>query len=128
MSDFVVLDSSAILAAINIEPGASRVAELLPRSRLGSVNLAEVVTKLVEGGMSDPEVDELLHGLDLNVIAFDTVQATIAGKLRAATRSAGLSLGDRACLALALQLGATAVTADRAWSKVDVGVTIELLR
>lgn len=128
MSDPVVLDASALLALFGREAGADRVGELLPRAHISSVNLSEAVAKLIERGTSEADIDVILLNLRAEIVAFDTAQATAVGKLRASTRAAGLSLGDRACLALALQLGATAVTTDRAWSKVDVGVTIELLR
>ena len=127
MSEFV-LDASALLALLNGEAGANRVAELLPRARIGSVNFSETIAKLIERGVVDFKIEAILHEFDRMVVPFDVVQATVAGKLRATTRAAGLSLGDRACLALALHSGATAVTADRAWSRIELGVTIELVR
>ena len=128
MSDRVVLDSSAVLAFLDDEPGGEQVAQLFERASISSVNLSEVVAKLTERGAAGQIIDETLHDLDLDVVAFDAAQATVAGKLRATTRAAGLSLGDRACLALALDQEATAVTTDRAWSRIDIGVTIDLLR
>lgn len=127
MSEFV-LDASALLALLNGEAGANRVAELLPRARIGSVNFSETIAKLIERGVVDFKIEAILHEFDRMIVPFDVVQATVAGKLRATTRAAGLSLGDRACLALALHSGATAVTADRAWNRIELGVTIELLR
>lgn len=128
VNDPVVLDASALLALFGCEVGAVRVGEVLPRAHISTVNLSEAVAKLIERGTSEADVDAILLNLRINAAPFDMAQATVAGKLRASTKAAGLSLGDRACLALALQLGATAVTADRAWSKLDIGVTIELLR
>ena len=69
-----------------------------------------------------------LREVDLEVVPMDRAQAEAAGALRAATRAAGLSLGDRACLALAQSLGATALTTDRPWTRLDCGVTVEVVR
>ncbi len=128
MSKAVVLDSSALLCLLNGETGAERVAEALPSAVIGAVNLAEVVTKLRERGLSAEEVEEALGGFNLDVRPFTAVQAYATGHLRQATRSQGLSLGDRACLALAVELGAPALTADQAWGKVEAGATVEVIR
>ena len=128
MSKVVVLDSSALLCVLNGEAGAERVAEALPSAVIGAANLAEVVTKLRERGLSAEEVEEVLGGLQLDVRPFTPTQAYATGHLRPATRTLGLSLGDRACLALAAELGVAALTADQAWSSADVGVTVEVIR
>ena len=128
MSKAVVLDSSALLCLLNGEAGAERLAEALPSAVIGAVNLAEVVTKLRERGLSAEEVEEALGGFNLEVRPFTAVQAYATGHLRQATRSQGLSLGDRACLALAVELGAPALTADQAWGKVDAGAAVEIIR
>lgn len=124
----VVLDSSALLCLLNGEAGAARVVAALPSAVIGAVNLAEVVTKLRERGLSVEEVDEALGGLHLDVHSFSLAQAHATGHLRPATRAQGLSLGDRACLAVAAELDATALTTNQAWAGVDAGVVIELIR
>ena len=91
------------------------VLELLPNAVISSVNLAEVVTKLTDRGSAEEIIDSALASLNLTVIEFDESTARLAGLLRKTTRSRGLSLGDRACLALAQERGLTAVTADAAW-------------
>ncbi|TNC49544.1 type II toxin-antitoxin system VapC family toxin [Rubellimicrobium rubrum] len=128
MSKAVVLDSSALLCLLNGEAGADRVAEALPSAVIGAVNLAEVVTKLRERGLSVEEVEEALGGLNLDVRQLTAGQATATGHLRPATRSLGLSLGDRACLTLAAELSAPALTANQASGRVDVGAAVELIR
>ena len=128
MSKPAVLDSSALLCLLNGEAGAERVAEALPFAVIGAVNLAEVVTKLRECGLSAEEVEEALGGFNLDVRPFTAVQAYSTGQLRQSTRSQGLSLGDRACLALAVELGAPALTADQAWGKVDASAAVEVIR
>jgi len=127
VSDFV-LDASAILTVIHEEPGSDKVEPHLRLAPISAVNLAEVVTKLQERGLSDREIDESLMLLGLDVQPFDAAMAIVAGKLRGATRRAGLSLGDRACLALAQALGASALTTDRAWDGLDIGIPVELAR
>jgi PIN domain nuclease of toxin-antitoxin system len=124
----MVLDASALLTVLQGEPGAKRVIEVLPDAIISAVNLAEVASKLQERGMPDDRVKANIEALELTVAPFDGRLAIEAGLLRASTRSAGLSLGDRACLALARSLGATAVTTDRAWEALDIGVRIEFVR
>ena len=78
--------------------------------------------------MPDEDIDRAIARLDLPVIPFDTAQAMVAGKLRARTKSLGLSLGDRACLALAVVRRTPAVTMDRGWSALDIGAEVIVAR
>ena len=123
-----VLDASAILALLRAEPGGERVKAVLPRSAISAVNVSEVVAKLSDRGMPESAIRDALGGLGLDVVPFDRSQAYEAGLLRFATRRAGLSLGDRSCLALAIRLGVPAVTADRTWKTLAKGVKVELIR
>jgi ribonuclease VapC len=123
-----VLDASAVLAVIQEEPGAERIEAHLDTGCISAVNLAEIVGKLQDRGLGDSEIDELIALLDLDTRILDKEGAVFMGKLRQPTKLAGLSLGDRACLALAHSLGATAITMDRAWKGLDIGVTIEVAR
>ena len=123
-----VLDASAILALINGEPGAKIVRSQIRGALVTAVNLTEVVSKLVDDGTSDDEIDEALSGLRFVTVPFDQSLAMAAGKLRRSTRRVGLSLGDRACLALAATTGLPAFTTDRAWATLDVGVVVKLIR
>ena len=124
----VVADASAILAALKNEPFSKITPERLVRASISAVNLSEVLTKLAADGLSQAQADAAVGALDLRVFAFDRQQARAAANLWTATRRAGLSLGDRACLALALRFGDPVVTADRAWTRVDVGVEVILIR
>lgn len=124
-----VLDSSAVLAVIFGEPGGDVVTETLSDgATIGPVNLAEVVARLVDEGYSGPDLQRTVEELQALVPEFGPRLGFEAGALRAATRSRGLSLGDRCCLALARALGARVLTADRAWAGLDVGVEIEVIR
>jgi PIN domain nuclease of toxin-antitoxin system len=123
-----VLDASALLALMLGEPGATAVEAVLDRASIGAVNLSEVVAKLQERGVPDAVIDQSLADLDLADVPFDSDQALTAGKLRTATRPAGLSLGDRACLAAAQALGAVAITTDKAWATLALDVEIEVAR
>jgi len=123
-----VLDASAVLAAMLQEPGADRVHALVDRSVICAVNVTEVISKLTDKGYDEIDVRQQYENLRLEVVSFDQHLALVAGHLRASTRHKGLSLGDRACLALAILTGKTAVTADRTWADLDVGCAIEVIR
>lgn len=123
-----VLDASAVLCLLFGEPGSDKVEATLPGAKLGVINYQEVIAKLIDRGVPPEEVVEDLSKLEVELVPADQKQAELAGLMRETTREAGLSLADRACLALALRNRATAVTTDRAWAKVDVGVTIDVVR
>jgi len=123
-----VLDASAVMAWLNLEIGGSEVTSLIARAAISAVNLSEVVTKLAEREENSAVVREMIDLLPCAVVDFDSAQATAAGLMRTKTRRAGLSLGDRACLALAATYGLPAWTSDRAWAKVDVGVDVRFIR
>lgn len=127
MSKFV-LDASAVLALLQSEAGAEQVEKCLPQALISTVNLAEVVTRLSLQGMTDEPIREVVGLLGLRVVPFGEEQSFLAGLLAAQTRTQGLALGDRACLALAMTNQAIAVTADRAWKELDIGVKIHLVR
>jgi ribonuclease VapC len=125
----VVLDASAVLVLLNNEPGADKLTpELLSSASCSTVNLAEVQTKLVsEGGNPDEAWEDALSPIH-DAMPFTDEQAKIAGSLIAETRRFGLSLGDRACLALALVLKAPIYTADKTWRNLKLGVRIHVIR
>jgi ribonuclease VapC len=123
-----VFDASAVLAIFNAEPGSDQAIEFLEGAAISTVNLAEVVTKLLERDFSEQKVIQYLMTLDMAVMAFDEDAALETGRLRAATRHLGLSLGDRACLATAKSLGAPAVTTDRSWQGLNLGIDIRVIR
>lgn len=123
-----VLDASALLALLNSEPGADVVAPFVSEAVISAVNLSEVVGKLCAVGMPEGAIRQALHGLDLEVIPFDEDQAYGAGLLRPATDDKGLSLGDWACLDTARRLGLLALTSDKAWKDLSMGVDVRLIR
>ncbi len=123
-----VIDASALLAMLQDEPGGDRVAEALPDAVISAVNVSEVVAKLCDNGFKPDQVRETLDMLPLNVVDFDLPQAVEAGALRPRTRALGLSLGDRACLALAARSGASAMTTDRAWAQLEIGISVDVIR
>jgi PIN domain nuclease of toxin-antitoxin system len=125
-----VLDASAILAVIFDEPGASQVEEHLPGALVSAVNIAEVATRLLSCDMPDDVVETVISTLQLSIQPFDYDQALATAQLRSVTRSAGLSLGDRACLSLAKARQVPTLTADTAWRDVadDAAVDVKLIR
>ena len=127
MADWV-LDASAILAVVLNEPGGDKVRPLIADSLLGAVNLVEVTTRLLDVGFPPADIDDRLERLRFMVVPFDEDLALRAGLLRVQTRHLGLSVGDRACLALALREDLPVLTGDRSWAKLDVGVEVVLIR
>lgn len=124
-----VLDASALLALLNSEPGSERVAQaIVARAAIGTVNLSEVIAKLNESGVPAVAVRGALDPLRLDVIDFDEALAYQAGLLGSMTRPAGLSLGDRACIALGQALGLPILTTERSWPRLLPGVLIEVIR
>jgi PIN domain nuclease of toxin-antitoxin system len=124
----VVLDTSALLAFVTGERGGEAVADAIGDAVISTVNLAEAVTKLVDRGAPLDRARQVLAIADYEIVDFDRRQAEETGALIGKTRHRGLSLGDRACLALAQREGVPALTADRRWVEVDVGVEVRLFR
>ena len=125
----VVLDASALLASIYDEPGGRQVDAALDASAaISTVNLSEVVARLAADGLPVEQVRAGIESWRLDIVEFNAELALEAGMLRPTTRRAGLSLGDRACLALARRLGLPVLTADRAWAGLPIRVTVQLIR
>ncbi|HEY2660098.1 MAG TPA: type II toxin-antitoxin system VapC family toxin [Caulobacteraceae bacterium] len=123
-----VLDTSAVLAFLWSEPGGEIVAELVPRSIISAVNLAEVITKLVDRWVGAEGLEETARLLSGQVEAVSLQTGVAAGLLHAKTRGRGVSLGDRFCLALAQEAGLPVYTADRAWTELGLDLDIRLIR
>ena len=125
----VVLDASALLAMLLAEPGGEIVRGALPLAEMSTVNLSEVVARLVRDH-PDSAVRGAIDRIDLRLRDLDEWLAIDAGIIARLTRSAGLSLGDRCCLALGKRLESPVLTADRAWADIAdaVGVEVRLIR
>ena len=124
----VVLDASALLAYLQDEPGGERVRAALPHAVISTVNWAEVVGKAQDDGVDTRGLREDLASLGLAFEPLSAAQAEIAGQFKERTRRYGLSLGDRACLALGSDRGEPVCTADRVWKQLDLGVEVEMIR
>lgn len=125
-----VLDASAVLALLYREPGHDTVAELLDGAVISTVNWSEVLAKLTQHGVTDHAPAHALLALGAQVLPFGQVDAERAAQLWPVGRACGLSLGDRACLAVAqAQVDGTAVTADRVWAELAIpDATVQLIR
>jgi PIN domain nuclease of toxin-antitoxin system len=125
----IVLDASVLLAVLNREPGADKLTpQLLNVATTSTVNLAEVQSKLVNRGLSPQEAWEATLSPIREPTAFTAEHAMTAGNLIVETRAHGLSLGDRACLALGLALSAPVYTADKSWKSLKLGLRIHVIR
>jgi ribonuclease VapC len=124
----LVLDASAILAVLFAERGADAVIPQLPGAFLSCVNLAEVTTRALDRGKPLEDALREIARLPIRVVDFDAGHAHITASLRPATKGLGLSLGDRACLALGLARQAPVLTGDREWRKLKIGVEVKLFR
>jgi PIN domain nuclease of toxin-antitoxin system len=123
-----VLDASAVLAMFYREPGGDQVRRLLTNSILSAVNASEVVTGLIGRGTPPEAASQMVRSLACQPIAVDTEPGLRAGELVVLTRSKGLSLGDRICLALAERENLTALTSDRAWAELRLDIKVSLIR
>lgn len=123
-----VLDAAAVIALVCREPGGEQVADYLPGALISTVNLAEVFSKAADKGLTLDALKWAVRSLQLQVVPFDEEAALLVGSLREATRAAGLSLGDRACLALGLLEKLPVVTTEKAWRSVPLGVEVRLIR
>ncbi len=124
----IVLDSSALLAAIRNEPGADRVEHVSQEAIASAISLAESAANLVRRGVTPDAAMKEVSRLVERIIAFDESQALESARLVRFTHHLGLSLADRACLALGKLLRAKVLTTDRKWAKLEIGVEIELIR
>ncbi len=125
----VVLDASALLTLLNQEPGAEKLTpELLTNSVSSTVNLAEVQSKLVAVGIKPEDAWQAILAPLRQSVDFDQEQARVAAGLITETRQFGLSLGDRACLALGIVMKAPVYTADRLWKNLKIGIRIHVVR
>jgi PIN domain nuclease of toxin-antitoxin system len=124
----IALDASALLAFLFREQGGPRVGEAIGAACISAVNLSEVLARFARDGHDPAAVAERVAAGGLEVVPFTREHAALAARLVPVTRRLGLSLGDRACLALALSRRVGALTADRAWARLKVGVEIEVLR
>ena len=124
----VVLDASAVLALVFNEKGSDKVLAVMGDAVISTVNFSEVVTKLVDHGAEFKVAASQVASLGISVIAFDEAQAVLAAGLSQATRPLGLSLGDRACLALAQAKTLAVVTADSAWLSAQTKIRITVIR
>ena len=124
-----VLDASALLVLLKGEPGSDKVIDALKEgAAISAIYFSEVIARLNESIMTEEAIHEALDSLELDIVGFDTQNAYKAGMLRLVTKRAGLSLGDRACLALAQQLNLPAITADRVWEGLVPDVVVQVIR
>ncbi len=124
----VVIDSSAIIAFLKGEAGSDVARQYISGALVSAVNVAEVASKLAEEGMPDAETRLTVADLGMEIVPFTMDHALQVGSLRLQTRAQGLSVGDRACLVLAKHQGVPAVTADRRWAELEIGVEVRLIR
>jgi PIN domain nuclease of toxin-antitoxin system len=124
----IALDASALLAFLLRERGHQRVRELLGEACMSTVNFSEVLGRFARAGHDMGLLAEKLLAAPIELVEFSTEQAVMAAVLVPATQAKGLSLGDRACLALARERRIPALTADRAWRRLGLEIEIETLR
>lgn len=122
----IVLDASAVLALLQEEPGADEVESLLDVALMSSVNVSEVIQKAEQHGVDTEGLEYDLEALGIEFRDFDVAMARPAAELW--SRGSGLSLGDRACLALAIAVEMPTVTTDTRWSAAKMPVDVRVLR
>ncbi len=129
MNKKFLLDTSAIIALIKKEPGYKIVSNILANSAISTVNFTELISTLIKEGVSEEDADAITENIIPEIIPYDHEVAINAGKLISITKPYGLSLGDRACIALGMQLELPIYTADKIWAKLDLpNLDIKLIR
>jgi ribonuclease VapC len=128
LPETAVLDSSAVLAVILKEPGSDAVVSFLEGGLLSTVNLAEVHMRLLRQGVASDHAWRLILACACEICFFTAAQARATAELIQITRPYGLCLGDRACLALAIERKATVYTTDKIWKKIPLGIEVEVIR
>ena len=125
-----VMDASALLALTHGKRGYEIVEDFIQSQEcvISSVNIAEVGSKLVDNGLPEKDLSRVLQQFQVGIIDFSTEQAVRSAALRPLTRRYGLSLGDRACFALAQLMEGCVVTTDRAWSDVETALGVKVLQ
>ncbi len=124
----VVLDTSAVIAFLRKEPGADLIAPILRGGCLSAVNYCEIIGKAKDIQIDPVVAASTLARLGLHTVPFDQTHALAAAALREPTRSLGLSLADRACLALGQLMDCPVFTADRRWKDAALPVDVRLIR
>lgn len=124
----IVLDASALLAFLLREPGHEEVAAELSQACMSTVNLSESLARMVEYGIEPRDLRPRLDKTGLRFIDLDTPQAVIVAELRNQMRKSGLGIADCCCLGLGLHMALPVMTADRAWTRLGLALTIRLIR
>jgi len=124
----IILDSSALLALIANEKGADTVAHYISNAKMSTVNISESIAALINKGATEHEAETIVDSLLHDRIPFSDAHSKIAAKLVTETKKLGLSLGDRACLSLAISEKLPVLTADKIWSNLNLSVKVILIR
>ena len=123
-----VIDASALLAAIHKEKGGDIVEQNIDHCVISAVNWSEVLQKLERAGIDTDQIESALKALGLEVLDFTDEEARITSKLWKPSKTLGLSLADRACLATGIHLNTQVITADKAWAEMEIDIEIVLIR
>jgi ribonuclease VapC len=124
----VVVDASAVLTLLLGENGSDVVLQIVDESEMSAVNLSECMQRAIDRGHAAKTVADLVEEIGVTIVPFDTQMAQETAELRSETKTLGISLGDRACLALAKIRSAPAYTADQRWGELNIGIDIRLIR
>jgi PIN domain nuclease of toxin-antitoxin system len=129
MTAQTILDSSALLAALRGENGASEIMEIIDNgTHMTTVNLAGVITKLYHYKTTREEIDELIYDLPIHFIDVDKELAQLSSSYYLQAKEFGLSLADKICLAAAQRGNYTAITTDKIWAKINLGISVRVIR
>lgn len=124
----VVLDASALFALLDQEKGADKVKSYINQSVMSSVNYAETIMLLLRSGHSLEQAETIIKSVLFDIIDFNSEQAQLAAVIRVDGKHCGISLGDSACLALAVYLNVPVLTADTVWKKLKLDLDIIFIR
>jgi len=128
LPDTAVLDSSAVLALLQNEAGSAMVRDLIYGALVSAVNLTEIHAKMIGSGFPAPISWKRIVAFQCDVCSYTEDHARVAAELIQITKPFGLSLGGRACLALAIERKATVYTTDKIWKQIPLGIVVEVIR
>jgi len=129
MSNIIVFDSSAFIALLAKEKGFETIQTHLRNAVISSVNVAEIYKYCIDvQKLTESECQDIIAMSGIKIIDFDEKQSLITAKIYPTTKKYGLSIGDIACVSLAIINNCPIITCDRIWKNIKLNVEFIMVR